>query len=63
MTSDAILQCYRKGGAETDESTDLEFFDVPDILHLQYDQPEIWSQLCPNSKAACTLYSFLQSDR
>ncbi|XP_039248440.2 uncharacterized protein LOC120326249 isoform X1 [Styela clava] len=59
MTSDEILHQYSKGGLETDESTKLQFIPEKVISSLSQDQPELWKKMCPNGKAAVTLYTML----
>uniref|UniRef100_H2ZFK0 Nudix hydrolase domain-containing protein n=1 Tax=Ciona savignyi TaxID=51511 RepID=H2ZFK0_CIOSA len=57
LKSDEVRNLYLKGGAETDESIKLTFLPEEDIACLQEKNKTFWNQLCPNGKAACTIYA------
>ncbi|XP_076803570.1 uncharacterized protein LOC143447380 isoform X2 [Clavelina lepadiformis] len=59
LTSDEIVTSFSKGGLETDESTELVFIPDEDVVYLERDSKNFWSELCPNGKAAVSFYSIL----
>nr|CAB3262196.1 uncharacterized protein LOC100178578 [Phallusia mammillata] len=59
LPANQVEELYKKGGAETDESTQLLFLPEKDAVYLERDSPDLWCQVCENGKAAITLYSVL----